>query len=324
MTRMMMVPLDGTRFGAQALSWAVRLARNSDARLHIVHVRASLPLFPEPAVESYLANMTAQLDAQLPGRVTSSLLICEMRALEQAQPAPHRIAQVLLQHAVQHDVSAIVMTTHGRGGLRRAWLGSVASNVLRNSAQPVLLIRPGDLESGIAAEADRGISHVLIPLDGSMSALAVLPFAQQLGAPTAARYTLITVAAPQPWGLGSDMGAFSPVTYPVATFDRDTAQSHLNRAAERLSANGAHVTTRVLDAWPPDAAIVHYAAAHEVDVIAMATAAGDDFARLFVGSIADQVIRSSKVPVLCCNSAALSAASSAAVTELADGYMPMP
>ena len=49
---------------------------------------------------------------------------------------------VLLRLAEATDHSVIALTTHGRGGFRRAVLGSVADKVVRASTRPVLLVRP--------------------------------------------------------------------------------------------------------------------------------------------------------------------------------------
>src|SRR5690606_6298591 len=52
------------------------------------------------------------------------------------------VARTLASYAADVDATAIVMTTHGRSGLSRVWLGSVAEAVVRESGVPVLLVRP--------------------------------------------------------------------------------------------------------------------------------------------------------------------------------------
>jgi pimeloyl-ACP methyl ester carboxylesterase len=50
---------------------------------------------------------------------------------------------VALMYVLRHpDVDICVMATHGRGGVQRAWLGSVADSMIRIAPRPVLLIRP--------------------------------------------------------------------------------------------------------------------------------------------------------------------------------------
>ncbi len=50
-------------------------------------------------------------------------------------------AEEILDHASQKDVDLIAMTTHGRSGIKRFLLGSVAEKILRHSAKPVFLVR---------------------------------------------------------------------------------------------------------------------------------------------------------------------------------------
>jgi nucleotide-binding universal stress UspA family protein len=53
-------------------------------------------------------------------------------------------ADAILEHARKEGTNLIAMTTHGRTGLGRMFLGSIADEVLRNSACPVLLVRVHD------------------------------------------------------------------------------------------------------------------------------------------------------------------------------------
>ena len=50
-------------------------------------------------------------------------------------------AEEILDHASQKDIDLIAMTTHGRGGVKRFLLGSVAEKILRHSPKPVFLVR---------------------------------------------------------------------------------------------------------------------------------------------------------------------------------------
>jgi nucleotide-binding universal stress UspA family protein len=52
-------------------------------------------------------------------------------------------AEEILDHASQKDVDLIAMTTHGRSGIKRFLLGSVAEKILRHSPKPIFLVRCG-------------------------------------------------------------------------------------------------------------------------------------------------------------------------------------
>jgi nucleotide-binding universal stress UspA family protein len=322
MMRRLMVPLDGTPFAEQALPWATALARAARGAVHVVHVRPSLPLLPESATEEYMHSVQQSLELALAGRITSALITYQPGALLPAIPAADGVAHALLDYAREQDISAIIMTTHGRGGLRHAWLGSVAVNVLRNCRRPVFIVRPNSDAGSNAALADRAINHIIVPLDGSDVALTALPFAYQLGKPFGAHYTLVSLATPVPWSLGIDADVHAPIAFPE--YDRADARRELESAAAQLRVRGADAKVALLEEWPPDTAILNYAASCGVDAIVLATSARQAFGRLLTTSVADRLIRASAVPVLCCDGGAGDAAGARdEAAEIAQAYIPL-
>jgi len=145
------VPLDGSVLAEVALPHAEELSRMTGAPLHlvrIVDVVTGRPYGSYLAVEA--AGFAEALEVEeLEG--ADYLAALKLR-LEQAGftlttelrrgPASHEITQV----AKPGDV--IIMATHGRGGLRRWLLGSVAEEVVRHAPVPVLLIRADGIEAG--------------------------------------------------------------------------------------------------------------------------------------------------------------------------------
>ena len=75
-------------------------------------------------------------------------------------------SKCLVEYAMRSRADLMVMSTHGRGALIRAWLGSVADHVLKGVAIPILLVRPD--ESG-STDLTKGIkfNHVVAAVDGS-------------------------------------------------------------------------------------------------------------------------------------------------------------
>ena len=87
----------------------------------------------------------------------------------------------------------VVMTTHGRGGLRRAWLGSVTDQLIRSAEVPVLVVRPG--EAG-AARPVWEPGEILVALDGSPLAEAALEPAIEVARLWDAELSLVQVVRP--------------------------------------------------------------------------------------------------------------------------------
>src|SRR5690554_2993968 len=203
MYRNIMVPLDGSPFGEQALPVAIALARRSAARLHVVHVRTSAarPVRGRAGIRcdperDYLNAMAERASEELGESVSFALLADTIAGISYSNPPRRAIADVLETYVREHGIDLVVMTTHGRGGLSRAWLGSVADSFIRQATAPVLLIRPEKDPAPMAASTAGRIRHILIPLDGSEAAEAVIGPAVQLGTLTGARYSLFRVVSP--------------------------------------------------------------------------------------------------------------------------------
>lgn len=137
-----LVPIDFGETSEAALTYGTELARLFDARLHLLHVfdvSTSVREFPVPAAAG-LENGTADdLADLLCGADRHELRpVCESRV-----GAP---ADEILDYASLRNIDLIVMGTHGREGIARALLGSVAETVVRKATCPVLTVHSGQRE----------------------------------------------------------------------------------------------------------------------------------------------------------------------------------
>ena len=134
-----LVPLDGSPLAEAALPKALELAEVSGARVLLLRAAETHTLLPrvDPTeaqvkvvseAESYLARVRKRLTRQ--GRVTVETAVWYGPA-----------ARAIVEAARIRKVDQIVMTTHGRSGVRRLLLGSVAESVLRGTTTPLLLLR---------------------------------------------------------------------------------------------------------------------------------------------------------------------------------------
>jgi len=138
------VALDGSQCADEALDVALKLARSESAELAVCSVIDPLVIAgttpPSPAVDQIIA-----------ARETESRHLVE-EAVEKAHRAGIEAEgetrmgppfDEILQFSKRHGVDAIVMGTHGRTGLKRLFLGSVAEYVLRAATCPVIVVREG-------------------------------------------------------------------------------------------------------------------------------------------------------------------------------------
>jgi nucleotide-binding universal stress UspA family protein len=294
------VPLDHSEFAEQALGQAAALVRASNGELDLILVHEPLPMggfgdAPWRAEqwedeERYLQSTAEELSAGTGVPVTCALL------------RGSRV-ETICKRAWESGAKLIVMTSHGRTGLSRFWLGSVADGVMRHSMTPVLMLRPSETKAARFA-ARQLFKHVLVPLDGSPLGDDALLSATPLAEASDARITLLRIVVPVPM-VPTDPGLPLMYPYPIAAPDADAtstiaeeAKQLLAETARRLSEQSrVSVSTAVFVAESPARGIINFAQAHGVDVIAMSTH-GRGASRLFLGSVADKVIRGSEVATL--------------------------
>jgi nucleotide-binding universal stress UspA family protein len=319
----LLVPLDGSPFAEQALPFAISLARVRHARLHLVRVRSALPVYVDHAeAERYLAQISGVLEPQLPGRIETHLLTDEHGPLDYPPPASTAVAELIAAYTAQHDIHTVVMATHGHGGVRRAWLGSVADALIRLAPRPIFLVRPRDVTFSVAALADRGLHHILIPLDGSEFAEQAIAFALELGSPYSAHYTLLRVISPLSWAIVPQY--YEPQATQRSPLSRSAVADSLERLAQRLRDQGVDVQTRIIDAISPGPAIVDSAAELGVDAIVIGTHGAGRIRRMLLGSVTDKVVRGSAVPVLVCNVRRMELRTDVAAATAAGAVLPAP
>lgn len=294
MLRLIVVPVDGSSFGEQAIPLAIRIAERQRAELEIVHVYEALPPYLvqgapplDPTLDEDLRkDRQAYLDyiAQWLRRNTSAKVSATMLTGEE-------VATTLTDYLAQRHADLVVMATHGRGGLSRIWVGSVASDLVRGSDTPVLLVRP--TESGSRDTKAEPFRHALLPLDGTPADEEAIDHVIEVAGDAGVEFLLLHVVIPVVYLAEPVESALLTET----TIEAAMAQ-YLEEVARRIRARGFSVSTRVVADPSPVHAILELANERGVDLIAMETHARRGIAKLLLGSVTDKVIRAARVPVL--------------------------
>ena len=295
----LLVPLDRSPLAEQAIPRALAIARATGTALDFVLVHepppfAGIPRTPwesvDPEVEQgYLKSVVAEVAADTPLRITSAIL--------RGTPA-----EMICARAQEVGADLIVMTSHGRSGFSRLWLGSVADAVVRHATVPVFLLRPAGLPQPRRTPAS-AFTRLLVPLDGSALASDILPTATALAQASGASMTLLRVILPVPLVTAYDPSiplSYIPVVRdePATTRLADDVTGQLGEVARRVRDEGhIAVDASVLVSEHVADAIVDFAHAGHFDVIAMSTH-GHGASRWLVGSVADKVLRAGGLPVM--------------------------
>jgi nucleotide-binding universal stress UspA family protein len=139
-----LAPTDRSSFSEKAVAYAHELAKQCGAELHVLRVLAEDKAFNEFAATGVL-DATKQDDdyhrwvAALVGEAG------DVRRVESVRISTD-VPAAILRYAEHNDIDLIVMATHGRTGLTHLFLGSVAEQVMRAAACPVLTLRPEALK----------------------------------------------------------------------------------------------------------------------------------------------------------------------------------
>lgn len=290
-----LVPLDGTDFAEHALGTALAIARRSGADLALATVEVPPPMafpdvnFLEPLEEAerrYLESVADRVRGVADG-VDVTVEVLRGNAPE-----------ALELHRREIGADLTVMTSHGRGPVARAWLGSVADHFVRSTGAPVLVVRPDD-EVGPPDLAELPtFDHVAITLDGSeLSETAVDP-GMAVADLFDADVTLIRVVEYPHETESVYMPDAVEAIQEQLDQSLEAAHAGLERLATRLTAEGRPVRreSRVVNHAAPG--ILEVVDEHGVDLVVMASHGRGGLTRAVLGSVTDKVLRASSRPVL--------------------------
>jgi nucleotide-binding universal stress UspA family protein len=157
MFKRLLVPLDGSRFGSRALQVAIMVAKQFSAEIILIQVvKRAIPVTAtavmppgtaspeatEIAIRAALEEQertTVRARRYLSGKVRG---INHHNIKSSYQVLVGKPAESIMEFANEKNMDLVVMTTHGKSGIKRAIMGSVADTVIRESGKPVLVINP--------------------------------------------------------------------------------------------------------------------------------------------------------------------------------------
>lgn len=288
-------PTDFSERSRAALPHALWFAEEFGADLHLLHavvLHAADPANPERAFPD-LDAAYAEIEEWAASRMAEATPDVEHPEVRVGQFQARGIsaAPVILEHVEEHDVDLVVMGTHGRRGVRRMLLGSVAEEVLRSVPCPVLTVRDGEDARGEPPE------RILAPIDFSEGSGAGLRWAGEMARRTGAELHVFHVvnelAYPDPYfAQAANLRAMAKA-----------AREHVPEAMQRrigevLGGDVADEAKIHMQAGPPAPTIADFVEDREIGMVVMASHARTGVERVLLGSVAEGVVRRAKCPVL--------------------------
>jgi nucleotide-binding universal stress UspA family protein len=277
MFKKLLVPLDGTAESAVALPLARTVARATGAEVRLVRV---------VRLQAVSTEGERDVAAESLKRVADELGTSGLR-VESVVHTAREPADAILQEVRACGADLVVMATHGRAGLARAVLGSVAERIVAESPVPILLLRPG-------GHQPTRFRRLLVPVDETPGGGLALGLAVPLARETGAEIVLLEVVVPiAPYG-GVDPELTGPAWDDEALA---SAGRYVTTLGARLQRAGISAEGRAVVGYPGEA-IVRTAHERGADIIVMSTHALTGIARALLRSTADEVVRGAECPVL--------------------------
>ena len=291
----LLIPLDGSKTAERALPYARYLAEEKNVLIELLavvdvanmatHMTAERALHLDTMVEDAVRASEKYLEA-----IAGTLSAAKIKTrVESGRPE-----EVIIEKAAAEQNTLIAMATHGRSGMNRWLLGSVAEKVLRGATDPVLLIRAREVTR---TEDEPTLKSLIVPLDGSDLAERVLPTAIELAKPRDLEIVLIRTYNIPTTAYAGVEGYALPIDDLLKGM-RDEACAYLeNKVADVKKLGVARVSFAAKEGLPADE-IISFAKNLPGGLIAMSTHGRSGVRRWVLGSVTETVVRHSENPVL--------------------------
>jgi nucleotide-binding universal stress UspA family protein len=291
-----LVPLDGSKTAEKVLPYARCLAgkfKTPVALLAVIdiaeiasHMASEKARFLDTIIEDGVQHSTSYLR----GIATTFPGVDVSCTVEKG-----KAEDTIIEKAAADKTMLVTMATHGRSGVNRFLLGSVAEKVLRGTVNPLLLVRAADEAK---SEGEVTLGSVIVPLDGSELAEKVLPIVADIAKKLDLEVELFR-AYHIPYNVYAGDEGFYAANYDALLASvRDESQEYLEAKAGEIKQLGvARVTCVSKEGFAADE-IIAMGRKTADNLIAMSSHGRSGVRRWMLGSVAEAVVRHSGDPVL--------------------------
>jgi nucleotide-binding universal stress UspA family protein len=291
-----LVPLDGSKTAEKVLPYARCLARRLNIPVELLavidiaelatHITAEKARFLDTMIEEGVRSSQSYLNgvAATFGETKTSCSVEKDRAED-----------AIIEKGESDTAMLIAMATHGRSGLNRFLLGSVAEKVLRGAANPLLLVRATE---SAAPDGELAFKSIIVPLDGSELAESILPMVAGIAKKLAVEVVLFR-AYHIPYNAYAGDDGYYAVNYDdLISAVRDEANEYLEKKAAEIKKLGVeNVSFLSKEGFAGDEIIAIGRKTPEA-LLAMCSHGRSGVKRWVLGSVTENVVRHTINPVL--------------------------
>jgi len=291
MYKKILVPLDGSQLSELALPYSGELAVRLGSEVTLVYVIPSVDewyhvhqLYLEEMEEIVKWGAKRHVDKLVGKEITVDSIVLIGHPAEE-----------IVNYADRADIDLIVMATHGRSGIKRWTLGSVADEVVKTTHRPVIFIRAKDAYPGIHEEVT--LNRVLVPLDGSKEGEAVIPYVKELAPKLNAEVILLRVLSRSYQTVTTGGYGGGNHLEQLIELDEAHAKDYLEKVGAQLKNEGVMVKSEVVLGAAAEE-IIKLADETDAGVVAMSTHGRSGVKRWVFGSVANRILHAGNTPLL--------------------------
>ena len=288
-----LVTTDFSDESRQALPYAAVFAERLGGEIMLLNV-----LEPPPRFAGLESVVLPQFDDAAVGRVYRSLDALARQAFKaNARVKTHvrtgKPFREITKAARELAADLLIMATHGYSGLKHTWLGSTTERVIRRTPCPLLAVR-GSEDKTSRLQKPVAIRRIVLATDFSDNSMRAFPLGQSLAARLGARVTLMHVVERFP--IDAMLG--KELTRDTSTRLMERARSRLTELSESLRKKSGFQADIMVRFGTPFAEIARGAKALDASLIVLATHGYAGFKHVYLGSVAERVVRHAHCPVL--------------------------
>jgi nucleotide-binding universal stress UspA family protein len=297
MYKKILVPLDGSELAEVALPYAEEIALKINSEVKLLQVvpqsygvyKADGEIYEHVSyIEKEMRILTIKAKDYL-DKVAKKLLGKGINAVTAVRTG--FAASEVSGLAKETNTDIIIMSTHGRTGISRWAMGSVANKIVRSSERPVILIRAKDTHAEVRQKDI--LDKILVPLDGSKESEAVIPYVEKLATEFTIEVTLLHMLAPDPY-------IYSAKQFNLIESHKISAKNYIKSVALKLEQKG--IVTKamfreVTTGYEADE-IIKLADKIQADLVAMTTHGRSGINHWILGGVADRVLHGGNTPLL--------------------------
>jgi nucleotide-binding universal stress UspA family protein len=294
-----LVPLDGSRLAEAVVPLAGRLAIALSAKVMLLHVLENAAP-SEVHGERHLSEAaTARnyLETIRNGLLIQGVAAVELHVHENRE---HDVARAIVQHAQEFTVGLIVLANHGRGGWREFFLGTIAQQVIRQGAAPVITIPVRSATETAGSSGSGPLTLITMATNGSIEAEAALEptvgIARAFAVPVQVLMAVETLGTLSP----DDRALASMIptaTRAVLDIQAEQTQIYLDEVVDLLAERGVKAHGILLRGDPADA-IVQQATKAGSGLLVLATHGRSGLSGIWTGSVGSKILARYGKPLL--------------------------